>query len=127
MHSIPWCVLFVYKSRIYSEYSVGADDQKAIHQMHHDIICSYPPGVSALGMSSVCEVQGMFVPGKLLTLQGHPEFHDEIMLELLKASKDLGFEDEALIDDAMSRVNNKHDGTLIAAILLKFVRGTLEV
>ncbi|KAL9040203.1 MAG: hypothetical protein Q9214_004582 [Letrouitia sp. 1 TL-2023] len=101
--------------------------KKAIHQMHHDIICSYPAGVSALGMSPACEVQGMFVPGTLLTLQGHPEFNNEIMLELLKASKDLGFKDEALIDDAMSRVNNKHDGTLVAAVLLKFVKGTLKV
>ncbi|KAL9607919.1 MAG: hypothetical protein Q9167_007215 [Letrouitia subvulpina] len=80
-----------------------------------------------LGMSPVCQVQGMFVPGRLMTLQGHPEFDDKIMVELLKASKDLGFEDDALIDDAMSRVNNKHDGTLVAAVLLKFIGGLFEV
>lgn len=115
------------KPGIYSEYSVDANNQKVIHQMHHDILCSYPAGVSALGMSHVCEVQGMFIPDRLFTLQGHPEFDNEIMLDLLNSSKDLGFKDEAVIDDAMSRVNNKHDGTLVAAVLLKFVRGTLEV
>ena len=98
---------------------------QSIHQMHHDIITTYPPGVERLGSSPVCEVQGMYVPRKLLTLQGHPEFNEEIMLELLKASEDLGFDDKKLYDDAMSRVHDEHDGTLVAATMLRFVRGEL--
>lgn len=95
--------------------------------MHHDILCSYPSGVTPLGTSPVCEVQGMYLPSKFLTLQGHPEFNGEIMLELLKASDELGFEDKALYDDAMSRVHDEHDGTLVAATMLKFLKDELDI
>lgn len=95
--------------------------------MHHDIICSYPPGVTPLGKSPACEVQGMYLPRKLITLQGHPEFNEEIMLELLKASDDIGFTDKTLYNDAMGRVHDKHDGMLIAAAMLEFVRGELDI
>jgi len=95
--------------------------------MHHDILCSYPSGVTPLGTSPVCEVQGMYLPRKFLTLQGHPEFNEEIMLELLKASDEVGFEDKALYNDAMSRVHNKHDGTLVVATMLKFLKSELDI
>ncbi|KAL8822661.1 MAG: hypothetical protein Q9191_006606 [Dirinaria sp. TL-2023a] len=84
-------------------------------------------GVTPLGTSPVCEVQGMYLPRKLITLQGHPEFNEEIMLELLKAGDAIGFTDKTLYSDAMNRVYDKHDGTLIAAAMLEFVRGELDV
>ena len=99
----------------------------SVHQMHHDILCSYPSGVIPLGASPVCEVQGMFRPQKFLTLQGHPEFNGEIMVHLLKASDDLGFEDKTLFEDAMSRVHDDHDGTIVAATMLKFLIGELDI
>ncbi|KAL8703690.1 MAG: hypothetical protein Q9225_008113, partial [Loekoesia sp. 1 TL-2023] len=98
-----------------------------IHSMHHDILCAYPSNVIPLGSSPVCEVQGMYIPQKVLTLQGHPEFNEEIMLELLKASDEIGFTDKRVWEDAMGRVGDEHDGTLVAAVMLRFVRGELDV
>lgn len=83
--------------------------------------------MTPLGTSPVCKVQGTYLPWKFLTLQGHPEFNAEIMLDLLKANDELGFEDKALYDDAMSRVHDKHDGTLVAAAMLQFLKGELNV
>ena len=94
--------------------------------MHHDIINSYPDGVLSLGSSPVCATQGMILPGKLMTLQGHPEFDSEIMLQLLDATDELGFEDKALWEDAMSRVEEPHDGILVAAAFLRFIHGEFD-
>ncbi|KAI9661718.1 MAG: hypothetical protein M1821_008956 [Bathelium mastoideum] len=98
----------------------------AIHQMHHDIITSYPTNVLPLGSSAVCSTQGMLIPRKLITLQGHPEFNGEIMLQLLNASDELGFEDKALWEDAVRRAKEPHDGALIAATFLRFLQGGFD-
>ncbi|KAL9115528.1 MAG: hypothetical protein Q9227_000849 [Pyrenula ochraceoflavens] len=98
----------------------------AIHQMHHDILYSLPVGVASLGSSSVCEVQGMFRPRKLLTLQGHPEFDGEIMVSLLEATDELGFDDKTLWQDAMARSREPHHGELVASVILRFIRGDFD-
>ena len=95
--------------------------------MHHDILRAYPSGVIPLGTSPACEVQGMYLPQKVLTLQAHPEFDGDSMLELLKASDELGFEDKALMDNAISRVHAEHDGILIAGVMLKFLKDGLDI
>ena len=89
--------------------------------MHKDILSTYPEGVEALGRSAVCDVQGMIVPRKLMTLQGHPEFGEDIMLQLLEAHDESEDEDDKLYHDAMSRVGLKHDGTLVAQAFIRFL------
>ena len=89
--------------------------------MHKDIVASCPYGVEALGTSPQCEVQGMYVPNKLITLQGHPEFGGYIMLELLKARSDLGIlVDDETYESALQRAKNNHDGVLVAKVVLRF-------
>ena len=68
----------------------------------------------------------MFRNRKLFTLQGHPEFNGEIMCKLLEASDNLGFEDRTLWKDAMNRVSYEHDGVLVAATILRFIRDDSE-
>ena len=94
--------------------------------MHHDILNSSPTGVKPLGSSAACEVQGMFRPRSLLTLQSHPEFDGDIMIKLLDASNDLGFNDKTLWQDSMDRANHQHDGTLVAAAMLQFLHGKFD-
>ncbi|KAJ5194847.1 uncharacterized protein N7498_008285 [Penicillium cinerascens] len=45
-----------------------------IQQMHQGIVYNCPPGVTLLGSSPRCAVQGIYAPRRFVTVQGHPEF-----------------------------------------------------
>ena len=90
--------------------------------MHKDIVCQYPPLVEKLGSSPLCDVQGMYTPKRLITVQGHPEFDKDIMIEILKGRRDQGILDEKLYQDAVSRAGDSHDGLDVAAAFLRFMK-----
>ena len=81
----------------------------------------YPPLVEKLGSSPTCSVQGMHIPRKLITVQGHPEFNEEIMTEILKARHAAGLFDDTLYQDAIARAKAPQDGLHIAAAFLRFM------
>ena len=90
--------------------------------MHKDIVYDYPPLVEKLGSSPLCDVQGMYIPRRLITVQGHPEFDEEIMIEILKGRRDQGILDESLFHNAISRAGDPHDGLDVAAAFLRFMK-----
>ncbi|KAB8260329.1 Aldehyde/histidinol dehydrogenase [Aspergillus pseudonomiae] len=85
-----------------------------IHQMHTDIVYDVPPGFVNLGSSPRCKVQGLYMPQRVLTLQGHPEYDEFVTTELIKLRHAIGRFDDELAKDGLSRVGNQHDGELIA-------------
>lgn len=89
--------------------------------MHRDIVFNYPPGVEPLGSSPVCEVQGMYVPKKLISVQGHPEFNQQIMTEIIATRHKMGI----FNDEAYAEHNNKvalpHDGLVVSKAFLRFL------
>lgn len=89
--------------------------------MHKDIVYDYPSSVEQLGFSPRCEVQGMLIPRKLITVQGHPEFTEEIVRELLETRHDQGIFDDETYKDAIGRVGKQHDGVVVAGAFLKFM------
>lgn len=89
--------------------------------MHRDIIYNYPEEVEQLAYTDKCSVQGMYIAKRLITVQGHPEFNEEIVRELLEARHASGIFDDAMFQDAMSRVDKYQDGVLVAAAFLKFL------
>ena len=89
--------------------------------MHRDIVFHYPPGVEELGSNSVCKVQGMYVPTRLLTVQGHPEFDEEIMTEILETRHKMGVFDDETFASAMKRVVKPHDGLVVSKAFLRFL------
>ncbi|KAI9821802.1 MAG: hypothetical protein M1827_002383 [Pycnora praestabilis] len=93
----------------------------SLHQMHRDIVYEYPKGVEDLGSSPRCRVQGMYWPRKLITVQGHPEFNEEIVIELLEARHDQGIFDDTVYEDAMARVGKHHDGVAVSQAFLRFL------
>jgi len=99
----------------------GADYRQSIFQMHKDLVYYYPEGVEELGSSGPCKVQGMYVPKKVITVEGHPEFTEEIVRELLTKRREQGVFNEEVFRDAMGRVGIPHDGVLIAEAFLKFL------
>ena len=63
----------------------------------------------------------MYIPKKAITLQGHPEFTEEIMAELLEARYKRKIFSEEIYREAMTRVGKSQDGVLIAQAFLKFL------
>lgn len=89
--------------------------------MHKDIVFDHPPGVQALGSTGRCKVQGMFVPGRLLTVQGHPEFTEEILVEILEVRHEQGVFGDEIYEEAMARVGKKHDGLMVGQKFIEFL------
>ncbi|PNS18781.1 hypothetical protein CAC42_5320 [Sphaceloma murrayae] len=99
----------------------GVEGDMNLHQMHQDIVYEYPKDVEHLAYSPKCEVQGMYKKGKLITVQGHPEFSSFITSEILEVRHTGGVLNDDIYKDAMSRVQSRHDGVVAAKAFLQFV------
>ncbi|KAN0096132.1 class I glutamine amidotransferase-like protein [Hyaloscypha variabilis] len=93
----------------------------ALHQMHRDVVFEYPDGVEELAYTDKCSVQGMYIPKRLITIQGHPEFNEEIVRELLVFRHQQKIFDDEVFEDAMARVDKYQDGVVVAKAFLKFL------
>ncbi|TVY52836.1 putative glutamine amidotransferase-like protein [Lachnellula cervina] len=93
----------------------------ALHQMHRDIVYEYPEGVEALAYTEKCAVQGMYVSKRLITVQGHPEFNEEIVREILGTRHTLGIFDAATYQEMIGRVDKYQDGVVVAQAFLRFL------
>ena len=89
--------------------------------MHRDIVYNYPEGTEELAYTDKCAVQGMYIPNRLITVQGHPEFTEEIVRELLIARHGSGIFNDEMFEDAMCRVDKYHDGVVVAQAFLRFL------
>lgn len=89
--------------------------------MHKDTVFEYPEGVEKLGGSPRCLVQGMYKQGKLISVQGHPEFNEGIVTHLVKMRNQQGIFDDEQAKDALERVSKQHDGVNIAKAFLRFL------
>lgn len=93
--------------------------------MHRDIVLDFPAGTTPLGSNDLCKVQGMYSPGKYITVQGHPEFTEEIISEILFNRHTVGIFTDEVYEDAMKRAPVQHDGVAIARAFIKFMEGKL--
>lgn len=89
--------------------------------MHRDIVYEYPDSVQKLGHSPPCAVQGMYIKDRLITVQGHPEFTADIVEELLESRHERGIFDDAMFEDGMKRVRERHDGVAVGAAFIRFL------
>lgn len=89
--------------------------------MHRDIAFAYPDGVESLGSSPVCAVQGMYSPGHLITVQGHPEFTGTIVREILETRHDTGVFDDEAYKTHMKKVDLPHDGLIVGRAFVRFL------
>lgn len=90
--------------------------------MHTDIVADFPADAVPLGGNDICKVQAMYSPGRYIAVQGHPEFTNEIVTEVVTVRNKIGLFSDDLAKDALSRVANEHDGVSIAQTFLKFLR-----
>ena len=93
--------------------------------MHKDIVYEYPPGAESLGFTPKCEIHGMLVPRRVITIQGHPEFDKDIMTELLETRHTQGIFDDPTYEDGMARVAREQDGVMVYGVFLRFLQDKL--
>jgi GMP synthase-like glutamine amidotransferase len=89
--------------------------------MHRDIVYNYPDGVESLAYTETCAVQGMYIPQRLITVQGHPEFNEDIVREILIARHGSGIFDDEMFKDSMARVDKYQDGVAVSQAFLRFL------
>jgi GMP synthase-like glutamine amidotransferase len=90
--------------------------------MHRDVVARHPEGTLPLAATHMCAVQGMYIPKRMIAVQGHPEFTGEIMAEIVEMRHDLKLFTDDMYESALARANKDHDGVLIAQAFLRFLR-----
>jgi len=91
--------------------------------MHRDMVFTVPPGFQNLGTSARCDIQGLYLPGRVLSVQAHPEFDDLIMDQILKKRHIDGVFGDDMYEDADLRRQLEHDGKVVAEAILKLLFG----
>ncbi|KAJ1333179.1 glucosinolate gamma-glutamyl hydrolase [Microdochium nivale] len=101
-------------------------DTLRIHQMHRDAVLTLPPGCTPLASTAACDIQAMYIPGRMISVQGHPEFTEDMVREILQLRKYGGVLADDIFQDGMRRVADEHDGVEIARVFLRFLGGAEE-
>ncbi|KAK5658347.1 hypothetical protein OQA88_2323 [Cercophora sp. LCS_1] len=95
-----------------------------IQQMHRDQALGIPPTATLLASTDICPNHGFIIPGRVITVQGHPEFTDDIMQEILETRHATGLFSDDVFQSGMARRADEQDGVLMARVFLKFLQGT---
>lgn len=95
-----------------------------VHQMHRDAVIEVPANIDVIASSRSCKVQMMFQPGRVLTVQGHPEFDSRISKSWLDQRYKEGLVGQELYRYALAKLNLEHDGMKILQAMRKFLLGT---
>lgn len=95
--------------------------EQHLHQMHQDIVKSLPEDAINLGHSPVCEIQGLHIPKRAISLQAHPEFSGFIMNNILNMRHDQKVFSDELYESGISRVEKHHDGLHVCKSFWRFL------
>jgi GMP synthase-like glutamine amidotransferase len=105
-----------------------------LHQMHLDTVLDAPsPEKTSLlppdtkvhvwGSSKHTDVQGVYIPRRLFTTQGHMEFDQAMVKRQLEMRVDSGSVKEDDAAEAAERAEWMHDGLVVAKAVLRFFHG----
>ena len=89
--------------------------------MHRDIVTKVPPGFKSLGYNSHCEIQGLYLPDRILSLQAHPEYDEFIMSQLIELRHNMGIFSDELYHEGNTRKCLSHDGLFVMSKILDFL------
>lgn len=95
-----------------------------IMQMHRDIVFDLPPklpGIVVTASNEVCEIQGLYKRGSIWSVQGHPEFTDDIEEVIINTRHQGGLFSDELTKSGLSRLKDKNDGPALARSIVKFI------
>ena len=97
-----------------------SDSTIKLHQMHKDQVTCAPKGAHTWGSSDHTEIQGLVIPGRLFTTQGHLGYNEKIVRENIDHRKEKGMVDEDVANEAHKTAHMEHDGERVAAAILRF-------
>lgn len=66
------------------------------------------------------------MPHRVLTLQGHPEFDEFIISEIVKLRHAQGIFDDLVAQDALSRAGVATDAGIVGTAMCAFLSGALD-
>lgn len=90
--------------------------------MHQDIVIDSPRlPVKSLGSTAICTNQIFSKSNRLLSVQGHPEFTNAMVAEILKMRHNRGVLSVAAFKEAMRRVDTPHDGDVVGVAFILFL------
>ena len=108
-------------------WSVGLTDYRmdgrsyAINAWHQDQVVQRPDGAEVIAHSDFCENAGLLYGDRIWTIQPHPEY-DSTFIKGLIETRGTGVVPEALLRDAMSKLNQPSDRMDVADIMAAFFK-----
>lgn len=93
--------------------------------MHRDILLTHPAGSIPLFATPVCAVQDIYLPGRVLAVQAHPEFNPEVMEEILTVRHQMGVFDEEMFAEAMGRRMGRTGEGRVSGAMVRLLLGAL--
>ncbi|KAK4184839.1 putative glutamine amidotransferase [Podospora australis] len=99
----------------------GGRESLKIQQMHRDQVYGTPAGATRLASTEKCPNHGFFVPGRVITVQGHPEFTAEIMQEILDLRRGAVIPEE-VYQSGIDRNGDDHDGVFMTKAFVRFLQ-----
>ncbi|KAF9101494.1 hypothetical protein BGX29_005539 [Mortierella sp. GBA35] len=98
-------------------------DTMRIQELHQDVVHDVPAGFTLLASTAHTTNQSMISEdGRIVTLQGHPEFTGPIMRAFINVRTANGTFNKELSEASMKVVDNPLDRASIAARIVDFVR-----
>ena len=94
--------------------------------MHRDIVYDCPPSSTVLASTPLCAIHAFYSPGRYIAVQGHPEFDEGIVTEILKKRHEQGIFSDELYETSMHKASREHDGILAGSFFLRFLVGDLD-
>ncbi|KAI8664680.1 hypothetical protein LRP88_04347 [Fusarium phalaenopsidis] len=91
-----------------------------LQQMHRDMVMTLPESVQNIGSSSLCEIQGLYHPKRIFTMQAHPEFNTVTMHQIIDSIGGRLFDEEGC-KAAHAQAEAQHDGVVVASAIWKFL------
>ncbi|KZF20136.1 class I glutamine amidotransferase-like protein [Xylona heveae TC161] len=99
----------------------------ALHQMHRDIAYEVPVGCVNVGSTPKCQVQGLYMPQRILTVQGHPEHNEFVIRSMIEMRYSQGIFEEGFAKSKLLQAGIEHDGVVVAEAICRFVYNTLSI
>ncbi len=91
----------------------------ALNAWHQDQVVSVPPGAAVTARSPFCRIAALDYGDRGLTIQAHPEF-DRLFLKELISARGRGTVPDALLDDALDRLDKPVDSSVVAGRIAEF-------
>ncbi|KAK4150164.1 class I glutamine amidotransferase-like protein [Chaetomidium leptoderma] len=91
-------------------------------QMHRDQVFGIPAGAELLAFTDKCPNHGFVIPKRVITVQGHPEFTEDIMGEILELRHESGLFTDDVYHSGVARNGDHHDGVAMAQVFLDFLQ-----